>query len=244
MDKVKFYPAVLPFKFPGLDRVRCAFSTALYGNISLDFGLDAEADKERRRKLAVLLGFDSWTELRQVHGPKLLVNPPATPFDAPSTLEADGCCTDRPGQAMLAKAADCQQILLAHKSGRFVAALHAGWRGNAIKFPESGVADFCAACKIKPEDVLAVRGPSLGPGSAEFVNFDQEWPAEFSPWFDREKKLMDLWALTRRQLTAAGLRPENIYSLDFCTYAQNDVFFSYRAGNAGRQAGLIFIANR
>jgi YfiH family protein len=242
MDKLKdYFPAILPFAFPGLPKVSCAFSTGIFGNISLDFSLTGAEDKARRSKLAALLGFDSWTELRQVHGVTVLVNPEPTPFDQPSLLEADGCCTDKAGQAMLSKAADCQQILLAHNSGRYVAALHAGWRGNAQKFPELGVRSFCAAYEIKAADVLAVRGPSLGPDRAEFVNFAQEWPAEFKPWFNPVTQCMDLWSLAKYQLVSAGLKPENIYSIDLCTHALREVFFSYRAKSEGRQAAVIFI---
>jgi YfiH family protein len=242
MDTVKdYFPAIIPFAFPGLENINCAFSTGIFGNISLDFALTGDEDKARRSKLAAFLGFSSWTELRQVHGDALLVNPEPTPFEQPSKLEADGCCTDKPWQAMLSKAADCQQILLAHKSGRYVAALHAGWRGNALKFPEKGVRGFCAAYNIKAEDVLAVRGPSLGPGRAEFVNFAEEWPAEFKPWFNPVNKCMDLWSLTKHQLKSAGLKPENIYGIDLCTNALQRVFFSYRAKNEGRQAAIIFI---
>lgn len=235
------FPALIPFRFPGLEKVSACFTTALYGNISLESGPAGAKDVQRRADLALLLGFAGWTELRQVHGDTLLIDPPLTPFDAPSALRADGSATGRPGRALLSKAADCQQILLAHASGKFVAALHCGWRGNAANFPGRGLADFCAAYGLEPREVMAVRGPSLGPGAAEFVNFEREWGAEFRPWFDAQSKRMDLWSLTRRQLTDAGMRPENIFSLDLCTYSLPEFLFSYRRGHAGRQAALIFI---
>lgn len=236
---------MFPFRFPGIENVHCFFSTGVYGNISLDSAPNNNQDSvgitARRKRYAELFGFDSWTEMRQVHGDRLLVNPPPTPFDQPSGLEADGCCTDRPGQAMLSKAADCQQILLAHKSGKYVAALHVGWRGNSIDFPESGALAFCEAYKIKPKDVMAVRGPSLGPRAAEFVNFKKEWPEKYQPWFDDESRRMDLWSLTRHQLAAAGIKPKNIYGIDLCTFTNLGLFFSHRAGDTGRQGAVIFM---
>jgi copper oxidase (laccase) domain-containing protein len=52
---------------------------------------------------------------------------------------------------------------------------------------------------------------------------------------------MDLWALTRDQLAAAGVRPGNIFALDICT-ASSPQFFSYRRDRiTGRQAGIIWI---
>ena len=53
--------------------------------------------------------------------------------DGPSA-DGDGLATARPGQALIIKTADCQPILLAHKSGKYVGALHAGWRGNVQNF--------------------------------------------------------------------------------------------------------------
>lgn len=246
MDKVTdrqrdVFPAIIPFEFPGIPGVGCAFTTGLYGNISLDTDLAGEAEVARRKSLAELAGFDVWTEMRQVHGEEMLFDPEPTAFDAPSELEADASTTYRPGHALVVKTADCQPLLLAHTGGRCVAALHVGWRGNSLNLPESGLIRFCRAFEIEPHEVVAVRGPSLGPRAAEFVNFDKEWPEHFTPWYDRETKLMDLWALTRYQLISAGMKPGNIFSIDLCTHDMSEMLFSYRRGHVGRQASVIFV---
>ncbi|MDR2503716.1 MAG: polyphenol oxidase family protein [Deltaproteobacteria bacterium] len=240
--------ALIPFAFPNLPQVCCCFTTAIFGNISLDVCADDEKERSmtisRRFALAGLTGFSRWTELRQVHGEAVLADVKATPLDEPSTLEADGLASSKSGHALLVKVADCQPILLAHRSGRRIAALHCGWRGSSFDFPGRGLAAFCRFYDLKPEDVLAVRGPSLGPGAAEFINFDQEWPDNFRPWFNPESRLMDLWSLTRHQLLQAGMLPEHIFSLDLCTYAlggDGGCLFSFRRGDALRQGALIFI---
>ncbi|MDL2285131.1 polyphenol oxidase family protein [Desulfovibrio sp. OttesenSCG-928-F07] len=235
------FAQIIPFSFPNIPNVKCFFTTGLYGNISLDFDLAGDNDKARRATLPALLGFNDWTELHQVHGTTLLVNPVPTPFNAPSVFDADGACTNRALHALLSKAADCQQILLAHKSGKYVCALHCGWRGNALDFPVVGVKAFCTTYALNPCDIMAVRGPSLGPGAAEFVNFKQEWPAKFSPWFNTETRCMNLWALTRYQLEQAGIKPENIFGIDLCTYTFSNCLFSFRRGHSGRQGALVFI---
>ena len=176
-----------------------------------------------------------------MHGDALLFEPDPADPEQPSTLEADGAATSRPRRALMIKTADCQPILLADASGRHVAALHAGWRGNRCNFPGSGVDRFCARYGISPRDVFAVRGPSLGPTLAEFVNFDREWSEDFRPWFDEQTRCMDLWSLTRHQLRQAGLPASHIYGLDICTFA-NPAFYSYRRNHAcGRQASLIWM---
>ena len=134
--------------------------------------------------------------------------------------------------------------MLAHKSGQYVAALHAGWRGNRINFPASGARAFCKHYRLDPAEIIAVRGPSLGPTAAEFINFAEEWGDEFKAWYNPDTRCMDLWALTRRQLEGAGLKPENIHSIDLCTYTRADLFHSFRrdGANSGRQASCIWIS--
>ncbi len=233
---------LVAFAFPGLPRARCAFTTRQAGNISLHTAKNSASDLgetvSARKKLLAMPGASSWAEVFQVHGNAMLIDPEPMDLEQGPEHEADGLATGRPGQILCIKTADCQPILLAHPAG-YAAALHAGWRGNALRFPQSGVADFCAAYKLDPADVRAVRGPSLG--HAEFVNFDAEWPPEFAPWYNRETRCMDLWRLTRDQLTLAGLKPGNIYGLDLCTYSLPGLFFSHRRGDGGRQAGLIWL---
>ncbi len=54
---------------------------------------------------------------------------------------------------------------------------------------------------------------------------------------------LDLFEANRRQLLAAGLRPENISLAGGCTGCQRDLFFSHRAsqGRAGRMMAVIGI---
>lgn len=229
----------ISFSFPGLPRIKCVFTTRETGNLSLlnRSGEEAEATLAARERLFDSLGVDSWSELKQVHGDSLVINPGPTAVNEGAVTEADGHATNAKRHALIVKTADCQPILLAHPDG-YVGAVHAGWRGNVLEFPRTAVTAFCRQYGLNPADVRAVRGPSLG--YAEFVNFSREWPAAFAPWYDESTRCMDLWSLTRRQLCDAGLKSGNIYGVDFCTYSQNESFFSHRRGDTGRQAGVIW----
>ncbi len=238
---------VIPFAFPGIPGVRCAFSFGRNpagggdGNISLKVGGDPEAARINRRGLKRMLGFKSWRSLAQVHGPDMVFDPETDTLEGGGIVEADGLATTRTGDALVIKTADCQPILLAHKGGRHVAALHAGWRGNVMNFPGRGLAAFCERYNLDPKDVMAVRGPSLGPAASEFVRFDDEFGPAFKGYYDPRNKTVDLWRLTRDQLEKAGLPPSAIFGIDLCT-ASLPEFFSYRRDkNAGRQASLIWI---
>jgi YfiH family protein len=240
------------FCFPGVPNVACAFQTRTggasagpyaQGNVSLVVGDAPEAAAANRAALVGELGLEAVAELRQVHGDHMLFEPEAGTLlqaGAPPSVEGAGLAVSRPGLGLLIKTADCQPLFFAHESGRAVAALHVGWRGNRANFPASGLHAFCARYGYAPDEVLAVRGPSLGPASAEFVHFEGEWGEAYAPWFDARRRTMDLWRLTRSQLEEAGMAPERIFSLDLCT-ASLPQFFSYRRDTpTGRQANLIW----
>lgn len=226
----------IPFSFPGLTRVRCLFSTVDAGNMSPPE--ETVANRERFMRLA---GFGGWAELNQVHGDRL-VRARATSLDATELLErADGHHTGEPGLALVIKTADCQPILFAREDGGAVAALHVGWRGNAVDFPGTAVRRLCREFSCSPGNLLAVRGPSLGPAASEFVNFDREWPDGFHAWFDAAAKTVNLWELTRHQLEQAGLRRDRIFGLDMCTHTMGNTFYSYRRKDRGRQISAIWL---
>jgi polyphenol oxidase len=242
---------LIPFRFPGVPRVRCAFTTRLGGvsqgtysaaNLSFDVGDEPDRVRENRETVLGSLGVPCWVELRQVHGTAMIFDPSQSPELHVPFGEGDGLATARPGQALVIKTADCQPILLADGTGTYVAALHCGWRGNRAEFPKTGAERFCARYRIDPRDVHAVRGPSLGPTRAEFVNFDLEWGSGFEEYFNPRRRTMDLWRLTADQLMAAGLTRENIHSVDMCTFEQEELFYSYRRErDCGRQAGIVWL---
>lgn len=239
------------FAFPGIPHVRCFFQNRLGGestgaymasNISMDVGDNPKHVVYNRLRLQKELGIRSWCELKQVHGNVVKFDPPETPSGEAATLEADGSATNNPFKALVIKTADCQPVLLAHKSGKYIAGLHVGWRGNRIAFPVSGVEAFCTKYSISPSDVFAVRGPSLGPAEAQFINFENEWGVEWVRWFNKDTKMMDLWQLTKHQLQLAGIPEKQIFSLDLCTKTLEDDFYSYRRDRVtGRQASVIWI---
>ncbi|MDR2604161.1 MAG: polyphenol oxidase family protein [Desulfovibrio sp.] len=230
----------IPFAFPGLPEIGCVFGTALCGSIHLSASGDGDA-VTRREALLAAIGLARWVELCQVHKDGFIVDARPTPTELPSALEADGSCTRERGLGLLVKTADCQPLFFAAGDGSAVAALHVGWRGNAADYPAVGLSRFCEAYGLDPAGVLAVRGPSLGPGASEFVNFGKEWLAAFAPWFDAEKQTMDLWRLTRDQLMRVGMPAGNIFSLDLCTCSLPGLFFSHRRGDEGRQGSLVWI---
>jgi copper oxidase (laccase) domain-containing protein len=79
-----------------------------------------------------------------------------------------------------------------------------------------------------PADVQVGVGPSLGPCCAEFVNYREEIPREL--WgYRRNSAYFDFWAMSRDQLSRAGVPQDQIHISGLCTKCRTDSFFSYRA---------------
>ncbi len=241
----------IPFRFPGVPNVHCAFTGRDFGNVSLDLAARegnpaAWNDTLRvRTSIPAELGVTAFAEVHQVHGVRTVFEPEAQDPSQPSRIDADGLASTQSGLALMIKTADCQPILIAHEGGGHIMALHCGWRGNRQDYPFSAVQEFCAFYKLDPAELWAVRGPSLGPTAAEFTNFEQEWGEDFASYFDAETRRMDLWRLTRAQLCRAGLMPARILGLDICTHDNTGFFFSYRQFRKnglqdGRQASFIW----
>lgn len=230
----------IPFAFPGLPGIGCAFG---HGPDTMAFtgAPDPAAVIAARQSLQAALGFSIWHSLKQVHGVHMVFEPEYDTIDRPSIEVGDGMAESRAGRALAIKTADCQPVLVAHESGQFIAALHVGWRGNVADFCARGVRSFCVRYGLDPGELFAVRGPSLGPGESEFTAFETEFGETFRPYYDHRSRKVDLWRLTRDQLMAAGLDRDRIFSLDLCTKSL-PLFFSYRRDKSpGRQASCIWI---
>lgn len=183
-------------------------------------------------------------EADQVHG--ALVAAVGAAEAGRSIPDADGLATAEAGVALAVHAADCVPILLADPRRAVVAALHAGWRGIAAGIAAVGVQVLARRFGTDPADLLVALGPSIGPCHYEV---DEPVIAQMRrwPWWEtvassnsRGRWQLDLRAACRAQFVDAGVRPEVIEILDYCTYHHPDLFYSHRRdGVTGRMAGLI-----
>jgi YfiH family protein len=146
--------------------------------------------------------------------------------------EADGHLSPRRGTAMAVTVADCVPVFLAHPSGA-AAALHSGWRGTAARITERAIARFTQLGFPAAELVLHC-GPAICWGCYQ-VSADVY--AQLTGRDPGRPTTVDLRALIADHARAAGVRAITISPL--CTRCDNDRFYSHRAGDAGRQLGVI-----
>jgi YfiH family protein len=252
-------PEIISPAWPAPVQVKALATTRIGGlsgapydswNLSGRPGDDPAAVAGNRQRLIENFGLPAepfW--LDQVHGTTALN---LDHYQRSSVLPvADASFTREAGKVCVVQTADCLPILLAHQAGICVAAIHAGWRGLA-----DGVIEATLKSLDEPgADILAWIGPAISQPHFEVgdevraVFIDQHaGDAVFFQANDRQRWQADLVGLARARLQRAGV--ENIFGGQWCTYADEKLFYSYRRaqhqGNAetGRQATLIWLDKR
>jgi polyphenol oxidase len=146
--------------------------------------------------------------------------------------DADGHIAIERGTSMAVTVADCVPVFLAHPSGA-TAALHSGWRGTAARITEKALAQFRVHGFLASDFRLhcgpAICGRCYEVSAAVFAELTGRDPGV--------PTTVDLRALIADHARAAGVREISISPL--CTRCDNDRFYSHRAGDAGRQLGVI-----
>ena len=217
------------------------------GNRSAADGDDPATVQRNRDELATRLVLPSpphW--LRQVHRMQVLrfERPPAAVgIDAEPT--ADAAVTAVPGVVLAILTADCLPVVFAARDGSEVGAAHAGWQGLAGGVLEATV----AALRTRPAQLLAWLGPAAGPQAYEIgenvrdalVGHDPAAASAFVATRPGHWRV-DLYALARQCLAAAGIEPRQVYGGGLCTISDAKRFHSYRRDRrSGRMATLAWI---
>lgn len=166
----------------------------------------------------------------------------------PNSTEADALITDQPGTLLTVVTADCISLLVAHRSGRCVAAVHAGWRGVVAGVIQAALARLCEAYDITAADLVAAIGPCIGPehfevGQEVVDQFNDAGLSDAVIHQQGRKPHIDLTAAATAQLRSAGLPTASIDHGDWCTYRDSQLFHSYRrdGDRAGRMAAMIAV---
>jgi YfiH family protein len=253
---------VLPAEWPAPPRVRALttlrhgagaslppFDRFNLGNRTAAEGDDPDTVQRNRDELAARLALPTpphW--LRQVHGVQVLrfERPPAAiGIDAEPT--ADAAVTGVPGVVLAILTADCLPVVFAAGDGSEIGAAHAGWQGLAAGVLEATV----AALRTPPARLQAWLGPAAGPDAYEiggnvrdaFLAHDLAAASAFVATRPGHWRV-DLYALARQRLAAAGVPAAQVYGGGLCTITDAQRFFSYRRDRrSGRMATLAWIGD-
>jgi YfiH family protein len=199
-------------------------------NVSFTVGDERARVEENLRRLREALGCAELFSAYQVHGNAVtLVDGQTQPRP-----RCDVLITRSPERALMLRFADCTPVLLADPRQRAVAAVHAGWRGSAVRAAGAAVQAMADAFGSRPRDLLAGIGPAIGP-CCYTVGADvqqaflgrHEHARDWLHVRGAGQPHLDLVAANRALLSAAGVRA--IESAGVCTACHVHEFYSARA---------------
>jgi polyphenol oxidase len=238
----------IPADWPAPKNIHAGTTTRIGGyshgawsgmNLAMHVGDNAEHVFQNRillKEFLSLPGEPHWLE--QIHSNKVLNLTTET-----DVHPADGAYTNHQNQVCGVLTADCLPLLICNTAGTEIAAIHVGWRGFSTNIISSALNNFSA----KPEDLIAWIGPYISASHYEvgedvrtaclrIINDPEDAFIQSRPghWFADLKKLVMV------QLRSTGL--QEIHGGEYCTYTDNQHFYSYRRdGITGRIASLIWM---
>lgn len=169
----------------------------------------------------------------QVHGDRVLRHGDAWQGWLRDTSGADGHFSTEPQTAMAVTLADCVPVFIGHPSGVGLV-LHSGWKGTALRIVERGLTQLAAA-GFDPAEALVHLGPAIC-GKCYEVGPDV-FKAVTGTTVDSATRL-DLREVIAAHARQAGA---NVSISQWCTRCNNERFYSHRAGDVGRQVGVLVL---
>jgi polyphenol oxidase len=208
-------------------------------NLGSHVGDDARAVAENRKRVREALRLSCEpTWLNQVHGTNVVEA--GTSIQIPT---ADASVAFSPGRVCVVLTADCLPIVFCDDSGTRVAVAHAGWRGLVGGVVSATVQTLA----IPPDRLIAWLGPAIEQSAFEVGDevrqqFIERDPTHVSA-FDknhRQRWQADIYALARGELRGQGVH--KVYGGGFRTFADTELFFSYRRdGTTGRMGTMVWL---
>ncbi|MGV7929900.1 MAG: polyphenol oxidase family protein [Spirochaetota bacterium] len=203
---------------------------------SIDYSADSPGIRRREKELlSTHIGAPTHKilMLNQVHGDRV-VDINAVPADNPPTIaDADGMITALDGVCLVIRTADCVPVFVYDATRRVLGAVHSGWRGCRLDITGKLVEHIKKAYGCRPGDLAAFILPGIGPGS---YTVNEDVAAHFPGHVTRDNGSirLDLPGNIRESLIRRGVPPDRVLTAARCTLGENDVFYSHRAGDSGR----------
>lgn len=253
-----------------MDDLVQGFSTRLGGvsedhlysmNLSFSRGDKEENVRENFRRIAAAIGFSTEDLVfsHQTHTTNIRT---VTEADRGKGFtreldyqDVDGMITNVPGIVLATFYADCVPLYFVDPVKKAIALSHSGWRGTVHKIGKRTVQEMADHYGSRPEDIVAVIGPSICQECYEvsedvILEFQQYYPQSCQKelYFRKEngKYQLDLWRANEIVMQEAGLLPEHIHTTQYCTCHHPDLLYSHRAskGKRGNLAAFLGLKER
>jgi YfiH family protein len=161
---------------------------------------------------------------------------------------ADAVLTAENKMLIGVQVADCVPILLFDRRKKVIGAVHAGWRGTAKGIFSKTLRNMHRQFQSSMDDILIAIGPSIR-GCCYSVDTDVKDAVSMSVnshvFNNRRngKYFLDLSSVNMQQALSEGIKKENIWRSDECTFCKPEKYHSYRYSGkySGRQGGFIML---
>lgn len=154
----------------------------------------------------------------------------------------DGFITDKKNVPIAVFTADCLSVFLYDPKTPAIGMVHCGWRSTKENIVAKAIKLMQERFNVDPKNLHAGFGSSIRSCCYEVSK-------EFKDYFPKDliekdgKFYLGLAAVNKKQLTDAGLKDENIFPPQVCTFCHNDEFFSYRKEgmDCGRMMSVMML---
>lgn len=211
------------------------FSNSPFASLNLGGSEDEPSKILANRKLALEnlnLSIDSLCFLKQVHGNHVCVASTGQQI-------GDALVTNEKNLTLAISIADCYPILFYDDKNNIIGAAHAGWKGTVTKIAATTLNEMLKL-GAKAENIQVAIGQGISQNNFEVGDevIEQFEKAGFPSSCWNENKI-DLIACNKFVLLQNGVKEENIWTMNRCTF--EDDFFSYRRdkGKTGRMWAII-----
>ena len=212
-------------------------SPAPFNSLNLAGTDDSHENIKENRKIALSdLGIlpEQISNLKQIHGCDVVKA-------KPGTFTGDALVSNERGIALAVAAADCYPLLFHDPINKVIGAAHAGWRGTVERIAVQTIQQMLTLGAQEQYIQMAI---GAGICKDHFEVGDEVREKFMSAGFPStiiHAKNIDLVNANKFAALEVGLKNENIWAMQRCTF--EDDFFSYRrdGGKTGRMWGVIML---
>ncbi|WP_297631792.1 peptidoglycan editing factor PgeF [uncultured Clostridium sp.] len=172
---------------------------------------------------------DNVAYLKQIHSDKIFIYNGQEAFN---NNEGDAIITKKKNIAIGAFTADCVPVIIINKEKGVIGAVHSGWKGTISNITKKTIEKMVEEFHISVEETKVYIGPHIRKCCYEISEelkerFIEETGIRESELFNKRNLSME--KVIEKDLLDIGLKEENIFSLNLCTYCEDEVeLYSYR----------------
>lgn len=215
---------------------------ASFSDRNLDLGFGCPEHEKNRSEFTESIGitYRNLVCAKQAHGEN--IREVEEKDRANVMLNTDAFITKSKNTAIAVFTADCLSVFLYDRKVKAIGLVHAGWRGTKDKILYKTVRLMAERFGSKPKDLLCAFGPAIrsccyevGPDMGRYFT---------NKLVNRQGKLyLDLAALNKEDLFAAGLSDKQLEDCNICTSSSPDKYFSYRREKekSGRMMSVMML---